>query len=226
MCVVPHTASPSSATGNQESRVNHRDRPTQAVDSHVVNAIAMLRGVGPIRSRPLTESQADALAVIYRAYSGMLLSVLRQLLGTRSDAEDVLHDVFTRLPSAIAHYRENSFGGWLRQMAVRLGLTRMRTQRRRHEYALPDAQSLACDEVDAVDFDALQRRDALREAVAALSEPLRQVVVLRVFFELSHQEVADALGISPTASEVRMCRALKQLRSRMRHSPERVSREI
>ena len=226
MRVVPHASSRSIAAGINETYVNQRERPTHGVDSHVVNAIALLRGVGTIRSRALTESEAEALAVIYRAYGAMLLRVLSQLLGTRGDAEDVLHDVFARLPWAIAHYREHSFGGWLRQMAVRVGLTRMRSDRRRHECALPDPQSLACDEVNVADFDALQRRDDLRNAVASLSEPLRQVVVLRVFFELSHQEIADVLGISPTASEVRMCRALKQLRARMRHSPQRSAREM
>jgi DNA-directed RNA polymerase specialized sigma24 family protein len=38
------------------------------------------------------------------------------------------------------------------------------------------------------------------------------VVILRFYLGYSHQEIAEALGITPNASEVRLCRALKQLR--------------
>ena len=192
------------------------EKATNGLSSHVVHAIAVLRGVGRVQSMPLSASEAEALSVIYRSYGGMLLTVLRQLVGSQADAEDVLHDVFTRLPWMITLYREHSFGGWLRQVAVRVALTRLRSERRRRESTLADVTSLADDKANTSDFDALQQRDLVRGAIERLTEPLRQVVVLRVFFEFSHQQIGDALGISPTASEVRMCRALKQLRMLLR----------
>ena len=195
--------------------------PTLKASSHVVHAIAILRGVGPTRTRALHVGEAQALAVIYRAYGGMLLAALRQLLGSQSDAEDALHDVFARLPCAIAKYRDDSFGGWLRQMAVRVALTRMRTARRRRECVLSDAAYARAAEVDPVDFEALEGREVLQRAIGQLSEPLRQVVALRVYLDFSHQQVAESLGITPTASEVRMCRALKQLRALLRQPPLR-----
>lgn len=193
--------------------------PTLKASSHVVHAIAILRGVGATRTRALDAGEAQALAVIYRAYGGMLLAALRQLLGGQGDAEDALHDVFARLPWAIAKYRDDSFGGWLRQMAVRVALTRMRTARRRRECVLSDVAYARAAEVDPVDFEALERRDTLERAIGQLSEPLRHVVVLRVYLDFSHQQVAESLGITPTASEVRMCRALKQLRAMLRQPP-------
>ena len=51
------------------------------------------------------------------------------------------------------------------------------------------------------------------EALARLAQPLREVVVLRMYHDYSHQQIAVALGISSTASEVRLCRALKRLRA-------------
>jgi RNA polymerase sigma factor (sigma-70 family) len=192
--------------------------PIQAVSSHVVHAIAILRGLGRTRTRPLDEREAQALAVIYRSYGGMLLGVLHTFLPTEGDAEDVLHEVFCRLPWALAQYRDNSFGGWLRQMSVREALTRLRAERRRQEHPLPDGEHEASLAVAERDFEAVEQREELRRALAALPEPLRQVVMLRVYLDFTHQQVAEALGISATASEVRMCRALKQLRSRLRAS--------
>ena len=195
-------------------------RPAETqVSAHVVHAIAILRGVGRAQTRPLSEIEAEALAVIYRSYAGRLIGVLRHLLGEIGSAEDVLHDVFCRLPWAISQYRDDSFGGWLRQVTVRAALTQMRATRRRHECALPDTNEMGPDRVTEADFDAIEHREELARALAQLPEPLRQVVVLRVFLDLTHQQIADALDISPTASEVRLCRALKQLRGSLRATP-------
>lgn len=195
---------------------SRRPEETQPVSAHVVHAIAILRGVGRAQTRPLSEIEAEALAVIYRSYAGRLIGVLRQLVGESGAAEDALHDVFCRLPWIIAQYRDNSFGGWLRQVTVRVALTQMRAKRRRHECVLPDADQMGPDHITSADFDAIEHREELSRALAHLPEPLRQVVVLRVFMDFTHQQIADALEISPTASEVRLCRALKQLRGILR----------
>ena len=194
--------------------------PSQSVAAHVIHAIAMLRGVGRTQ-RPLTEIEGEALAVIYRSYAGMLMSVLRQLLGDGASAEDALHDVFCRLPWVIAQYRDNSFAGWLRQMAVRMALSQMRAARRRRECVMPEPDNLMTERVSEFDFRAIEDREELARAVSRLPEPLRQVVILRTLMDFSHQQIADALAISATASEVRMCRALKQLRAFMRESATR-----
>lgn len=220
MRLVPAATERQAAPTRAASDLGPNDRTTNGLSSHVIHAIAVLRGVGRLPSRPLSANEGDALGVIYRSYGGMLLTVLRQLLGSQADAEDALHEVFARLPWIITLYREHSFGGWLRQLSVRLALTRLRSTRRRRESTFADVQDLVDDRVSTTDFDALQRRDLVRDAIEQLSEPLRQVVILRIFFEFSHQQIGDVLGISPTASEVRMCRALKQLRALLRQSVE------
>ena len=201
---------------NSANRGIAAGKQTQPVAAHVVHAIAILRGLGRSRTRPLSDIEAEALAVIYRSYAGMLLNVLRQLLGDGASAEDVLHDVFCRLPWAISQYRDNSFGGWLRQLTVRTALSQMRAARRRREFVIPEPDFLITDRVSEIDFHALEDREVLARAIARLPEPLRQVVVLRVIMDFSHQQIGEALEISATASEVRMCRALKHLRFLMR----------
>jgi RNA polymerase sigma-70 factor (ECF subfamily) len=211
--------SPSSGSARVTVSTGGSSTATQPVSAHIVHAIAILRGVGRVHRRPLSDIEAEALAVIYRSYGGMLMAVLHQLLGDRSAAEDVLHDVFCRLPSIISLYRDHSFGGWLRQITVRSALTHLRSARRRQECLLPEPELLVPSAVVESDFEAIERREELTRALAQLPEPLRQVVVLRVIMDFTHQQVAEALGISATASEVRMCRALKQLRALLRKDP-------
>jgi RNA polymerase sigma-70 factor (ECF subfamily) len=57
---------------------------------------------------------------------------------------------------------------------------------------------------------------AAHDAVAALPEALRHVVVLRVMLDLPHAEIATMLGISVGTSEVRLHRAIKRLRESVR----------
>lgn len=189
--------------------------PSPPISSQVVHSVAILRGIGRDYTRPLDARESEALGVIYRAYSGMILGVLRHLLGDRAEAEDLLHDVFCRLPWKLSQYREQSFAGWLRQSAVYLALSRLRARRR--ETTVSDCAGVEfIPPVTELDFAALDYSDAAAQALAALSPTLREVVVMRVMLDLTHKEIAEALDISVTASEVRLCRALKQLRVALR----------
>ena len=73
----------------------------------------------------------DALSQLYHAHAGGMLRVAYHLLGSRADAEDVVHDVFLGLPEALRGYEERGkFASWIRRLAVRTALGRMRRHRR------------------------------------------------------------------------------------------------
>jgi RNA polymerase sigma-70 factor (ECF subfamily) len=190
--------------------------PAGALESgptrHLAHAIAVLRGHDA--ARPLEAHEAAALAVLYRAYAAMLLTVARRLMRCDAEAEDVVHDVFCRLPQVVAQYRDGGFGGWLKQMTVRTALMRLRAARRRSECGVRGDEAWTAPV--RADFDALGRDDELRAVLGRLPESLRQVVVLRVFLDYSHTEIAETLDITDTASQVRLCRGLKQLRALLR----------
>src|SRR6185312_14939802 len=81
-----------------------------------------------------------ALGDLYRLYGLALFRVAYRLLGTREDAEDVLHDVFVGLPEALEHYEERGrLDAWLRRITVRVALMRLRSQGRRREGSLSTA---------------------------------------------------------------------------------------
>jgi hypothetical protein len=73
----------------------------------VAEAIAVLQRSGVEPADGLSPEGASALSVIYRSYAPMLLSVATSIVRNRADAEDVVQDVFARLPRTIAQYR-----GW------------------------------------------------------------------------------------------------------------------
>jgi RNA polymerase sigma-70 factor (ECF subfamily) len=155
---------------------------------------------------------AGALAALYTAHAQPLFAVAWRLTGSRADAEDVLHDVFVGLPEALRRYVERgSFAAWLRTVTARTALMRMRASRRRREVDVEGADGRAV----ATAGDATEARADLQRAVAELPESLRAVVVLKEMEGYTHAEIGALLGITPGASEVRLCRALRRLRERL-----------
>jgi RNA polymerase sigma-70 factor (ECF subfamily) len=100
------------------------------------------------------------------------------------------------------------------RLAIRAAL--MRGRRDRRLLHLDEARESA---VDADVRDVIALRTA-HDAIAALPETLRHVLVLRVMLDLPHAEIAALLGISVGTSEVRLHRAIKQLRASVGGSHE------
>ena len=147
-----------------------------------------------------------ALAAMYRAHGAAVFRLAYRLTGTREDAEDVVHDVFVGLPDALHRYDERGrLESWLKRVAARVSLMRLRQRSRRREVALEAVAGQRSPETPG-DVAALQ------DAVAALPDRLRSVLVLKEMEGYSHAEVAALLGISEGASRARLLRAMTRLR--------------
>ncbi|HKY99092.1 MAG TPA: sigma-70 family RNA polymerase sigma factor [Gemmatimonadaceae bacterium] len=147
----------------------------------------------------------DALAELYRRFAPALMAVAYRLLQSREGAEDVLHDVFVGLPEAMRKYEDRGkLAAWLKQVTARVALSAIR----REDTAIRLAPVPALAHADD-----LHMRMTLDSAVASLPVTLRTVLVLKEIEGFSHAEIAEMLGISRGASEVRLHRALIALRA-------------
>src|SRR6266851_6487485 len=150
--------------------------------------------------------EAGALAALYQAHSRAVYRLAYRLTGTREDAEDVVHDVFVGLPEALRRYEERgALESWLKRVAARMALMRLRQRQRRREVTLEAVAGHRSPQEPA-------EHVALQEAVDALPHGLRSVLVLKEIEGYSHAEVAALLGISQGASRVRLLRAIRKLR--------------
>lgn len=152
--------------------------------------------------------QSEALGELYYRFAGGLGALAQRLTGSRQDAEDVVHDVFLGLPEALKHYDERGqFDAWLRRVTARVALTRVRIRQRRGE------RELETDVPHEPTVPSLDDKLALGKAIDALPDGLRTIIVLKMIEGYSHDEIAVLLGITPRASEQRLYRAVKALRS-------------
>ncbi|HET7462346.1 MAG TPA: RNA polymerase sigma factor [Longimicrobium sp.] len=150
---------------------------------------------------------ADALAELYRAHGAAVHAVAYRLTASAADADDVLQDVFVGLPEALRLYDgRGSLEGWLRRVAARTALMRMRRSTRRGEVALDDHPTPAAPPADAA------ARVDIERALAALAPGLRAVFVLREVEGYSHAEIGELMGLRAGTSQVRLHRARQRLR--------------
>jgi RNA polymerase sigma-70 factor (ECF subfamily) len=107
-----------------------------------------------------------------------------------------LHDVFLGLPEALARYEDRgSFPAWLRRVTARVALDRLRSARRRREVPLDRADEPA---TASAERDVAHRSD-LERALRTLPDKLRVVFVLKEIDGQSHAEIAQTLGMRPSA---------------------------
>ena len=158
----------------------------------------------------LGQGDDGAFDALYERHATPLLRLALRLLGSEDEAEDVVQDVFIGLPLALRHYDERgSFAAWLKLVTVRTALMRRRSRERRRETPI-DAHS-AMNHSTAP--EPVLDRIALEVAIAALPDALRDVFVLYHIEQLSHAEIASALGIRRGTAEVRLYRAIRRLRT-------------
>ncbi len=179
----------------------------------VQEAVECLRAAGLATHRPLDPAQAEALSVVYRNYGRLMRAAAGQVTGDGPDAEDVVHDVMARLPRLLVQYRGHGLGGWLRRVVRNQALMQRRRVRTRGEVGVDEAAGIPAHAADPLAYEELEL------AVSRLPGSLRDVVVLRFRQGRSHREIAELLGISATASEVRLHRGIRCLHADM-HAAE------
>jgi len=144
---------------------------------------------------------------IYHRHGAKIFALATRFLG-RDLAEDALQDAFIHAWEGLAQFRGDSlFATWLHRIAVNVFLRQATTARRiERRFAATDIATLAGTEAS------LETKMDVEAALRRLSEELRIVVVLHDLEGFGHREIADTLGISPSASKMRLHRARMQLR--------------
>ena len=180
----------------------------------------------------------DSLAaeVLFASHRDFLRHVLeirmdRQML-SRVDVSDVIQETHlqaVRRLDDFLHRKPMPFRLWLRKMAIECLLQERRkhveTKRRSvsRELPLPDRSSVLLANQALAGTDTPSKLAARKElaerahaAIAQLSEPDREVLLMRNIESLSNQETALALEIEPDAARKRYTRALKRLRDALK----------
>jgi RNA polymerase sigma-70 factor (sigma-E family) len=150
--------------------------------------------------------QQAAVAQLFSVHGDELLRLALLLSGSRQLAEDLVQEAFARLWQRWDNLRDPDAGiGYLRVTIVNLARTSLRRRllELRHRVPLPGVVEPP---------DSASKLDVLG-ALARLPMGKRACLVLRFYADLSEQETARLLGISPGTVKSQTHRALAQLAS-------------
>ena len=131
----------------------------------------------------------DDFRLLVERYQRPLFAYLSSRLNNQSEAEEAAQESFVRAFLSLKQLRKpNSFYAWLLGIAGRVVKEECRTlSRRLRDRAI--AESLQPQESESAP------EYTLEEAIAALPETYRHVIVLRYYEGLSCQEVGQRLGM-------------------------------
>jgi RNA polymerase sigma-70 factor (ECF subfamily) len=138
------------------------------------------------------EGDQEAIRFLYVQYADNVYGYVRSIVRDEYEAEDVTQHVFAKLMTVLPKYEQRSvpFAAWILRVARNVAVDHMRQRR-----AIP------CEEVRELDQrkdqgEAQQTSLGLREALEALPDDQREVIVLRHLVGLSPGEIAGRLGKS------------------------------
>jgi len=170
--------------------------------------------------KALQAQDKTAYEFVVREYSPRLLAVIRGIVRNEEDARDCLQDTFVQVFRAIGRFEGRArLTSWMHRIAVNSALMKLRSKKRKAEASIDDL----LPEFDGSDgrieptfqpapeahdtLETAERRTAVHLAISQLPENYRNVILLRDIQELSTDEVAAELDISPGAVKVRLHRA-------------------
>lgn len=157
---------------------------------------------------------------------GRMLAVARRMMRTEEDAQDAVQDALLSAFKSLDRFDGRSqLTTWLHRITVNACLMKLRTQRRRPERPIEDLlptfesdghqtrDSKSWNRANPSGIEQEETRRLVREKINELPEQYRVVLVLRDIEELSTEETAEALGMTPNAVKTRLHRARQALRT-------------
>lgn len=157
--------------------------------------------------------------VIMRRYNQRLYRTARAILRDDAETEDVIQDTYVRAYQHLDQFAGDAlFSSWLTSIAVHESLRRLRQRNRNLQLDDPEQDEKGPMNIAETSLDPEQRASAgelrglLEEAVLALPDAYRTVVMLRDVEEMSTSETAAVLDLTEQNVKVRLHRGHAMMR--------------
>lgn len=162
---------------------------------------------------------------VYEAFYGKMMAVCLRYTKNTDQAKDILQDGFIKVFGSMDRFNQaGSFEGWIRRIMVNTAIDHFRRtknsylllgeERSIEDFVDQDAEDTLADDTQDEVWD-LKPADIIN-AMQKLTPAYRTVFNLYVFEELTHQEIADLLGINIGTSKSNFAKAKQNLKKLLR----------
>jgi RNA polymerase sigma-70 factor (ECF subfamily) len=166
--------------------------------------------------RQVANQDRDAFSQLYDRFSSLVFTLAMRMLRARSDAEDLLQEVFVQVWRQAQSYsaERGSPEAWIINIARSRAIDKIRSIRRMEKsFVLTDdpARAESSDNVESSVAES-EARMAMNSALANLPETQRKVLELAYFGGLTQTEIATRLAEPLGTVKTRMRSAIQRLR--------------
>ena len=158
--------------------------------------------------RRCLDGEPAAFAGIVERYQRLLFTVALRMLGDQDEAADATQTAFVKAYRRLDTFDPaQRFFSWMYRILVNECLN-VRRDRRPHDPLTPE---LVVGGSPADLLELKERRHRVQAAILALPPDYREVIVLRHYAELSYEEIASTLHVSPGLVKSRLHEARQRL---------------
>ena len=163
--------------------------------------------------------RSGAFDLVVERHRRAVYQLCWRFVGNHEDASDLSQDIFLRAYRGLRRFRgQSSLATWLYRIGVNVCLNRVGAKAPLEKLTEPiqDRQYVDTRSESASERLLKKERSArVRAAIAELPRKQRATLILRMYHEMSHQEIADVLGSSVGAVKANFFHALGNLKKQL-----------
>ncbi|OPA76185.1 hypothetical protein BVG16_18430 [Paenibacillus selenitireducens] len=161
---------------------------------------------------------------LYTTYQPMLQSIAYRMLGSISESEDVVHDVFLEFVQSQREHVQNEKGYLIRSVTNRCINLLKSARKRRELYVGPWLPEPQVTDIHQTPDQLLEMRESVSYALLVLMEQLspleRAVFILKDTLGYSHEDIADILQKTTVSCRKIYSRTKQKLQPELTHAEE------
>lgn len=170
------------------------------------------------------ENDPDAFKRLVDKHKTKIYSIAYRLLGNHSDADDLAQETFIRAYRGLGKFKgQSSFSTWLYRIMVNCCMDLWRRRKQRSRDLQLDEALLVENQGGEGARDAAELRElqsAVAEAIDSLPPKHRMALVLHEFDDMTHEDVARAMGCSVGTARSRLHYARAKMQQKLRRFVE------
>jgi RNA polymerase sigma-70 factor (ECF subfamily) len=186
--------------------------PSEARAAGAVDDVALEAADDRTLVDAFVAGRREAFDEIVRRHRRRVYLLCFRFVSNHEDAADLAQDVFVRAFKGLGRFKHDaSLATWLHRITVNTCLNSIAAHR-------PDTEPVGAEHADtrSPGADDVVERDetkaVVRQAIRRLPPRQRATLILRVYQELSHEEIARVLGGTVGAAKTNFFHALGNLR--------------
>lgn len=157
----------------------------------------------------------EKFSLLYEKYAQKIYSFVYYKTFCRETAEDITSTSFMKALDKIKSYDKGkgSFSSWLYRIAYNSVIDHYR--KKKHHADIDEVWDLDSGEDIAADAAEKESSEELRSYIAKLPEEKREVLIMRVWQQMSFKEIAETTGKSEANCKMTFHRLLKKMKKEL-----------